>query len=86
MEKKRSKIQAVRGIGISSYKVEFSILDLYKLKQLAIELMEINRKANPNGEYTSLDDAATVLHKLFDATIGETSMEWDFLSEDKEES
>lgn len=68
------KIAPVRGLGISGYRVEFSILDLYKLKQLAIEC---EQKLHQRSELTEM------IHNLFEKTVGETNANWDFLTEEE---
>lgn len=88
--KKQTNIKPVTGIGVKGYQVTFSILDLYKMKQLAIELYEINQKASDfhgdfKGQNSSLTIAYELFSELFNKTIGETKGDWDFLS-DKEES
>lgn len=88
--KKQTNIKPVTGIGVKGYQVTFSILDLYKMKQLAIELYEINQKASDfhgdfKGQNSSLTIAYELFSELFNKTIGETKDDWDFLS-DKEES
>lgn len=82
------KIVPVQGIGTKGYRVEFSILDLYKIKQLAIELHEINQKSSNfhgdfQGKNPTLCMAYDLLNGLFENTVGETNESWDFLS-DKE--
>lgn len=88
--KKQTNIKPITGIGVKGYQVTFSILDLYKMNQLAMELCEINQKASDfsgdfRGQNSTLIRACEVLSELFNKTIGETNAEWDFLS-DKEES
>jgi hypothetical protein len=87
--KKQTNIKPVTGIGVKGYQVTFSILDLYKMKQLAMELYEINQKASDfhgdfKGQNSSLTIAYELFSELFNKTIGETEGGWDFLS-DKEE-
>jgi hypothetical protein len=69
------KIAPVRGLGISGYRVEFSILDLYKLKQLAIEC---EQKLQQRSELTEM------IHNLFEKTVGGTNANWDFLTEEED--
>lgn len=78
-------IEPVKAFGVTGFKVTFSILDLYKLRQLAIELQLISHQAALEGKHTSLDDVAAVLNTLFFATIGETNDNWDFLREESAE-
>lgn len=73
-------IEPVKAFGVTGFKVTFSILDLYKLRQLAMELQQISFQ--PTGKHTALDDVAAVLNTLFFATIGETNENWDFLEEE----
>lgn len=82
--KKIKTIEPVRDFGITGFKVTFSILDLYKLQQLSMELQLISHQPALEGKCTALDEAAMVLNNLFTATIGETKDNWDFLK--KEES
>lgn len=74
--KKQTNIKPVTGIGVKGYQVTFSILDMYKLKQLALEVQD---KIGGN-------ELSNVVFELFNATVGEPKeFQWDFLS-DKEES
>lgn len=82
------KIVPVYGKGISGYKVEFSILDMYKMRQLAFELYQINQKASDfHGDFkdqnSTLTMAFELLNGLFEKTIGETNNDWDFLTEEE---
>lgn len=82
-------IRPITGVGIKGYQVTFSILDLYKMKQLAIELYEINQKASDfhgdfKGQNSTLTIAYELFSELFNKTIGETEGDWDFLSDKKE--
>lgn len=78
-------IEPVKAFGVTGFKVTFSILDLYKLRQLAMELQQISFQPNLEGKHTALDDVAAVLNTLFFATIGETNENWDFLREESAE-
>lgn len=78
-------IEPVKAFGVTGFKVTFSILDLYKLKQLAMELQQISFQPTLEGKHPTLDDVATVLNTLFFATIGETYDNWDFLREESAE-
>lgn len=78
-------IEPVKNFGVTGFKVTFSILDLYKLRQLAIELQLISHQAALEGKQTALDDVAAVLNTLFFATIGETNENWDFIGEESAE-
>lgn len=78
-------IEPVKNFGVTGFKVTFSILDLYKLKQLAMELQLISHQPTLEGKYTALDDTAAMLNTLFFATIGETKENWDFLGEESAE-
>lgn len=74
--KKQTNIKPITGIGVKGYQVTFSILDMYKLKQLALEVQD---KIGGN-------ELSNVVFELFNATVGEPKeFQWDFLS-DKEES
>lgn len=77
-------IEPVKNFGVTGFKVTFSILDLYKLQQLALELRQISHQPNLEGKYTTLDDVADVINGLFKATIGETNENWDFLATEEE--
>ena len=85
MASRINKIVPVYGKGVSGYKVEFSILDLYKMRQLAFELYQINQKASDfngdfKGENSTLNNAFELLNSLFENTVGETNEHWDFLT------
>lgn len=71
---KAKAIKPVKDFGVTGFQVTFSILDLYKMQQLAFEL-EIK---NPNNELCAL------VNKLFEATIGTTNPDWDCLQTDEE--
>lgn len=66
-------IKPVTGVGVTGFQVTFSILDLYKMQQLAFEL----ESKGPKNELSEM------VHKLFDATIGTTNPDWDFLQTDE---
>lgn len=66
---KTKSIKPVTSFGVTGFQVTFSILDLYKMQQLAFEL-EAKESKNELSE---------MIHKLFDATIGNTNPDWDFL-------
>lgn len=81
---KTKTIKPVKDFGVTGFQVTFSILDLYKMNQLAMELGEINQKASDysgdfRGQNSTLIRACEVLSELFNKTIGETNAEWDFL-------
>jgi len=78
-------IEPMKAFGVTGFKVTFSILDLYKLRQLAMELQQISFQPTLEGKHTTLDDVAAVLNTLFFATIGETNENWDFLREESAE-
>lgn len=87
--KQVKNIKPITGVGIKGYQVTFSILDMYKMNQLAMELYEINQKASDfrgdfKGQNSTLTIAYELFSELFNKTIGETNSDWDFLS-DKEE-
>lgn len=73
---KTKAIKPVKDFGVTGFQVTFSILDLYKMQQLAFELDYANQ-----GHVSEL---SSLIHKLFDATIGVTTPEWDFLKQDEE--
>lgn len=73
---KAKAIKPVKDFGVTGFQVTFSILDLYKMQQLAFELDTMHK--GEVGELSSL------IHKLFDATIGITNADWDFLQTDEE--
>lgn len=82
------KIVPVYGKGVSGYKVELSILDLYKMRQLAFELYQINQNASDyhgdfKGQNSTLTMAFELLNGLFEKTVGETNEHWDFLQEEE---
>lgn len=84
-----SRINKVYGKGVSGYKVEFSILDLYKMRQLAFDLYQINQRASDfngdfKGENPTLSMAFELLNGLFESTVGETPVGWDFLTEEED--
>lgn len=69
-------IKPITGIGIKGYQVTFSILDMYKLKQLALETQD---RLGGN-------DLTNVLLSLFNATVGEPEvLQWDFLTSEEKE-
>lgn len=86
MEKKQSKIQAIKGFGVSSYKIEFSIKDIQRMKAIADELKETYIYSYcGNGE--DIKQAYTLLESIFNATVGyQGNQDWDFLSDNKEEN
>lgn len=84
-------IRPITGVGIKGYQVTFSVLDIYKMKQLAHELYEINQKASDfhgdfKGQNSTLTIAYELFSELFNKTIGETNAEWDFLTNEEKES
>lgn len=70
-------IEPVKNFGVTGFKVTFSILDLYKMQQLAFDL-EFGHPGVPI-------ELCEMVHKLFNATIGETNENWDFLREESAE-
>lgn len=66
---KTKAIKPVQNFGITGFQVTFSILDLYKMQQLAFELED----KVPKNELSAM------INMLFDATIGATHTDWDFL-------
>lgn len=78
---KAKAIKPVKDFGVTGFQVNFSILDLYRMEQLAIELQQIYiDQVNILGTQNALELTSTMLHNLFKATVGETSSsEWDFL-------
>lgn len=68
---KAKAIKPVKDFGVTGFQVTFSILDLYKMQQLAFELDTMHK--GEVGELSSL------IHKLFNATIGTTNPDWDCL-------
>lgn len=82
---KTKSIKPVKDFGVTGFQVTFSILDLYKMNQLAIELQQIHiDQVNILGTQNALELTSTMLRNLFKATVGETSSEWDFLQTDEE--
>jgi hypothetical protein len=71
---KTKSIKPVNNFGVTGFQVTFSILDLYKMQQLAFEL----EAKVPKNELSEM------VNKLFKATIGTTNDEWDFLQTDEE--
>lgn len=85
--KKQTNIKPVTGIGIKGYQVTFSILDLYKMRQLAFELYQLDQvvfesKGDAKGNH-SLNMAFELLNNLFEKTIGETDGNWDCFTEEE---
>lgn len=70
---KTKAIKPVKDFGITGFQVTFSILDLYKMQQLAFEL----EAKEPKNELCAM------VNKLFEATIGATNADWDFLQPDE---
>lgn len=70
---KQKTIEPVKNFGVTGFKVTFSILDLYKMQQLAFEL----ETKVPKNELSEM------INKLFNATIGKTNENWDFLEEEE---
>lgn len=69
-------IKPITGIGIKGYQVTFSILDMYKLKQLALETQD---RLGGN-------ELTNVLLSLFNATVGDPKeFQWDFLTSEEKE-
>lgn len=82
---KAKSIKPVKDFGVTGFQVNFSILDLYRMEQLAIELQQIYiDQVNILGTQNALELTSTMLHNLFKATIGEPSSEWDFLQPNEE--
>lgn len=71
---KAKAIKPVKDFGVTGFQVNFSILDLYKMQQLAFEL----EAKEPKNELSAM------INKLFEATIGATNVEWDFLQTDED--
>ena len=69
---KSKKIRPVTGFGTSGYQVEFSLLDLYRLREMA-------SKCCHEGE--EVKELCSVVFALFDSTVGKTSEKFDFLEE-----
>lgn len=68
---KTKAIKPVQAFGVTGFQVTFSILDLYKMQQLAFEM--------DNAHQGQVGELSSLIHKLFDATIGATNPDWDFL-------
>lgn len=71
---KAKSIKPVKDFGVTGFQVTFSILDLYKMQQLAFEL----EAKGPKNELSAM------INKLFEATIGATNVDWDFLQTDED--
>ena len=71
---KAKAIKPVKDFGVTGFQVTFSILDLYKMQQLAFEL----------EDKVSKNELSEMINKLFEATIGATNTDWDFLQTDEE--
>lgn len=71
---KTKSIKPVTNFGVTGFQVTFSILDLYKMQQLAFELEAKDHK----------NELSEMINKLFEATIGQTTAGWDFLQTDEE--
>lgn len=71
---KAKAIKPVTNFGVTGFQVTFSILDLYKMQQLAFEL----------ESKVSKNELSEMINKLFEATIGQTTADWDFLKPDEE--
>lgn len=69
-------IKPVQNFGVTGFQVTFSILDLYKMQQLAFEM--------DNAHQGQVGELSSLIHKLFDATIGTTNPDWDFLKPNEE--
>ena len=87
MKKTTKKITPITGYGTTGYSVTFSVLDIYKMKQLAHELNQLGHvvfesKGDTKATY-SLDMACELLKGLFEATIGETNGCWDCFTEEE---
>lgn len=90
---KTKKITPITGVGTTGYKVTFSVLDLYKMKQLAFELYQLDQvicadqqvisDTTPKESNSSLMMAFELLNGLFEATIGETNGDWDCFTEEE---
>ena len=72
MKAKSKKIRPVSGFGTSGYQVEFSLLDLYRLREMASKC---------NQECEEVKELCSVIFALFDKTVGNTSEKFDFLEE-----
>lgn len=66
---KTKSIKPIKDFGVTGFQVTFSILDLYKMQQLAFEL---EAKISKN-------EMSEMINMLFDATIGNITPGWDFL-------
>ena len=74
--KQIKNIKPITGVGIKGYQVTFSILDIYKLKQLALETQD---RLGGN-------ELTNVLLSLFNATVGDPDVfQWDFLTSEEKE-
>jgi hypothetical protein len=72
-----SKIQEVKGFGITGYSVEFSIKDLFTLASLS---QAVYCKHEPGSPEVQL---AEVIRDLFVNTVGMPDTEWDFLKKEE---
>lgn len=77
MKARGKKIRPVVGIGTSGYQVEFSLPDLYRLREIAASAS--------HHEDEKVKELCSVVFALFDKTIGKTSEKFDFLEEEAEE-
>ena len=73
---KSKKIRPVSGFGTCGYQVEFSLLDLYRLREMASKCCH---------EDEEVKELCSVIFSLFDKTVGKTSEKFDFLEEETEE-
>jgi hypothetical protein len=76
MKAKSKKIRPVSGFGTCGYQVEFSLLDLYRLREMVLKC---------NTEDENVRELCSVVFALFDKTVGKTSEKFDFLEEDEVE-
>lgn len=73
---KSKKIRPVMGFGTCGYQVEFSLSDLYRLREMASKC---------NHEDEEVKELCSVIFSLFDKTVGNTAEKFDFLAEEAEE-
>ena len=72
MKARTKKIRPVSGFGTCGYQIEFSTLDLYRLREMASACC---------SEDKEVKELCSVIFALFDKTIGKTSEKFDFLEE-----
>jgi hypothetical protein len=71
---KSKKIRPVSGFGTCGYQVEFSLLDLYRLREMASKCCH---------EDEEVKELCSVIFALFDNTVGKTSEKFDFLEKEE---